>query len=169
MWRILSNVFATQDVRLTGQYEDMHPGVCPAFLREKVMTICQVWGDFPVKKLGLKISSNSCLALGPRASRNVGGISSGPGAHLARIWRMVSSSSSFRKAVQQLSPAVGDFSVDFSCRMLFPSPLLKRRQLTAVYSFMKAVALPWLVVKVPCVAGAPRIFFSRFAGELPSR
>ncbi len=58
-------------------------------------------------------SRSSCLALGPRVLRNVGGISSGPwgafGAHLE--------DSSFRKAIQQLSPAVDNFSVDFSCRM----------------------------------------------------
>ncbi len=42
-------------------------------------------------------------------------------------------------------PAVSDFSVNFSCRMRFHSSLLKRRWLTAAYSFMKALALPWLV------------------------
>ncbi len=73
---------------------------------------------------------------------------SGPGAPLSRIWKMASSSSSFRKVAQQLSSVVGDFSVDFSCRMRFLSSLLKRRLLTAEYSFMKALALPWLVVKV---------------------
>ncbi len=54
MWRILSNVFATQDVRLTGLYEDMHPGGFPAFLRGKVMAIFQIWGDFRVEKLRKK-------------------------------------------------------------------------------------------------------------------
>ncbi len=52
--------------------------------------------------------------------------------------------SSFRKAAQQVSPAVGDFS----CRMRFHSVLLNRMRLAAAYSFMKALALPWLVVKV---------------------
>ncbi len=85
LWRILFNVFATQDVRLTGLYEDMHRGAFPTFLRGKRLAIFQVWGDFPVEKLRLKSSSSSCLALGPRALRNVGGISSGPGAPLARI------------------------------------------------------------------------------------
>ncbi len=102
------------------------------------MAIFQIWGDFPVEKLRLKMSSSSCLALGPRHLRNVGGF------HLARI----SSSSSILKAAQQLSPAVGDFSVDFSCRMRFLSSLLKRRRLTAAFSFMKALALLRLVVKV---------------------
>ncbi len=83
------------------------------------MAIFQIWGDFPVEKLRLKMSCSSCLALGPKAFRNVGGMLSGPGAPLARIWRMTSSGSSFRKAAQQLSPAVGDFSVDFSYRMRF--------------------------------------------------
>ncbi len=128
--------------------EDIHPGSFPAFLRGKMMAIFQIWGDFPVEKLRLKMPSSSCLALGPRALRNVGGISSGPGAPLARIWRMASSSSSNLKAAQQLSPAVGDFNVDFSCRMRLLSSLLKRRRLTAAYSFMKALALPRLVVKV---------------------
>ncbi len=76
---------STQDVRLTGLYEDMHPGGFPAFLRGKMMAIFQIWGDFPVEKLRLKMPSRSCLALGPRAWRNVGWISSGPGAPLARI------------------------------------------------------------------------------------
>ncbi len=93
------------------------------------------------------MSRSSFLALGPRALRNVGGISPGPGAPLARIWRMASSMSSFRKVEQHLSPAVGDFSVDFSCRIRLLSPLLKRRRLTAAYSFMKALALSWLGVK----------------------
>ncbi len=61
---------------------------------------------------------------------------------------MASSSSSNLKAAQQLSPAVGDFGVDLSCRMRFLSSLLKRRRLTATYSFMKALALPRLVVQV---------------------
>ncbi len=61
---------------------------------------------------------------------------------------MALSSSSNLKAAQQLSPAVGDFNVDFSCRMRLLSSLLKRRPLTAAYSFMKALALPRLVVKV---------------------
>ncbi len=37
MWRILSNVFATQNARLTGLYEDMHPGDFPAFFRGKLL------------------------------------------------------------------------------------------------------------------------------------
>ncbi len=49
------------------------------------MAIFQIWGDFPVEKLRLKMSSSSYLALGPRDLRNVGGISSGPGVPLARI------------------------------------------------------------------------------------
>ncbi len=57
---------------------------------------------------------------------------------------MASSSSSILKAAQQLSPAVGDFS----CRMRFLSSLLKRRRLTAAYSFMKALVLARLVVTV---------------------
>ncbi len=126
MWRILYNVFATQDVRLTGLYDDIHPGGFPAFLSGKMNSIFQIWGDYPVEKLRLRMSSSSCLALGPRALRNVGGISSGPGTPLARIWRMASSSSSFLKAAQHISPAVGDFSVDFDCRMLFLSYLLKQ-------------------------------------------
>ncbi len=159
MWRILSNVFATQDVRLTGLYEDMHPGGFPAFLRGRMMTIFQIWGDCPVEKLRLKMSSCSCLSLGPRTLRSVEGKSSGPGPPLARIWRMVSSSSSFRKAAQQFSPAVGDFCVDFSYRMRFLSSLLKRRRLTAAYSFIKALALPWLLAKVRplCSRGSANI------------
>ncbi len=97
----------------------MHPGGFPAFLRGKMMVIFQIWVDFPVEKLGLKMSSSSCLALDPRAMRNVRGISSGPAAPLARIWRLASSSVSILKAAQQLSPAVGDFSVEFSCLMLW--------------------------------------------------
>ncbi len=54
----------------------MRPGGFPAFLRGRMMAIFQIWGDFPVEKLGLKMPSSSCLALGPRALRNVGGISS---------------------------------------------------------------------------------------------
>ncbi len=61
---------------------------------------------------------------------------------------MASSSPSILKAAQQLSPAVGDFSVYFGCRMRFLSFLLKRMRLTAAYSLMKALALTWLVVKV---------------------
>ncbi len=71
LWRILSNVFATQDVRLTGLYEDMHPGGFPAFSRGRMMAIFQIWGAFPVEKLRLKMPSSSCLALGPRALKNV--------------------------------------------------------------------------------------------------
>ncbi len=83
-----------------------------------MMAIYQIWGDFPVEKLGLKNSSSSCLVIAPRAFRNVGGgISPGVVAPLARIRRLASSSFSFRKAAQQLSPAAGDFSVDFSCLM----------------------------------------------------
>ncbi len=112
------------------------------------MAIFQIWGDFPVKKLRLKISSSSCLALDPRDLMNVGGITPGPGAPLAGIWGMASLSSSFCKAARQLSPAVNGFSVDFRCRMRFLLSLLKRKRLTAAYSIMKALALPWLVVKV---------------------
>ncbi len=61
---------------------------------------------------------------------------------------MASSSPSNLKAALQLSPVVGDFSVDFSRRMRVLSSLLKRRRLTATYSFMKALALPRLVVKI---------------------
>ncbi len=123
------------------------------------MAIFQIWGDFSVEKLRLKISSSSCLPLRPRVLRNAGGISSGAGAPLALIWRMASSSFSFRKAAQHLSPVVGDFSVDFSCRMRFFSSLLKRRRLIAAYSFMKALALLWLVVKVRplCSRGSANI------------
>ncbi len=105
------------------------------------------------------MSSSSCLALGPRALRNVGWISPGPGAPLVRIWRVASSIPFFRKVEQQLSPAVGDFSVDVSCRVRFLSSLLKRRRLTAAYSFMKALALPWLVVKARhlCSRGSANI------------
>ncbi len=105
----------------------MHPGGFPAFLRGKMMAISQIWGDSLVEKLRLKMS----LAIGPRA------LSSGPGAPLARIWRMASPSSSYRKAAQQLSHAGGNFNVDFSCCMRFLSNLLNRRRLTAAYSFMK--------------------------------
>ncbi len=80
-------LFFTQDVRLTGLYKDMHPGGFLAFLRGKMMAIFQIWGDFPVEKLRLKISCSSCLTLGPRTLRNVGGISSGPGAPLALLRR----------------------------------------------------------------------------------
>ncbi len=61
---------------------------------------------------------------------------------------MASSSSFILKAAEQLSPAVGVFSVDFSSWMRFLSSLLKRRRLTAAYSFIKALALPRLVVNV---------------------
>ncbi len=72
---------------------------------------------------------------------------------------MASSSSFILKAAEQLSPAVGVFSVDFSSRMRFLSSLLKRRQLTAAYSFMKALALPRLVVKVQplCSRGSENV------------
>ncbi len=56
---------AAQNVTLTGLYEDMHPGGFPAFLRGKMMANFQIWGDFPVKKLGLNKCSNSCHVLGP--------------------------------------------------------------------------------------------------------
>ncbi len=79
------NGFATQDVRLTGLYEDMHPGGFPAFLRGKMMAVFQIWGEFPVEKLRLKMSSSSCLALGPKVLRNVVRISSGPEAPFASI------------------------------------------------------------------------------------
>ncbi len=39
-------VFATQEVGLTGLYEDMHPSGLPASLKGKLMTIIQIWGDF---------------------------------------------------------------------------------------------------------------------------
>ncbi len=61
---------------------------------------------------------------------------------------MASSSYCNLKAAQQLSPAVGNFNVDFNCRMRFLSSLLKRRRWTAAYSLMKALTLPRLVVKV---------------------
>ncbi len=80
------------------------------------MATCQIWGDFPIQKLRSKISSSSYLALGSRALRDVAEILFGPGAPLVRIWRMASSSSSCLKAAQQLSPAVGDCSLDFSCK-----------------------------------------------------
>ncbi len=35
------------------------------------MVTSQLWNDFPFEKLRLKISKSSCLALGPRALRNV--------------------------------------------------------------------------------------------------
>ncbi len=133
---------------MTDLDEDMNPGGFPVFLRGKAMVIFQIWGDFPVEKLRLEMSSSSCLALGPRGLRNVGGITFGPVAFLARIWRMASSSSSFRKEAQQLPPAVGNFSVDLSRRMRFLSSLLNHGRLTAAYFFMKALTLPWLVVKV---------------------
>ncbi len=79
----------------------------------------------------MKTSSSSYLVLDPMALRNVGGFR----LVLGRIWRMASSNSYFRKAAQQLSPAVSNFS----CRMRFLSSLLKRRWLTAAYSFMKAL------------------------------
>ncbi len=50
-WSILSTFVATMDVRLTGQYEDMHPGVFSAFLRSKTMAAFQIWCDFQVEKL----------------------------------------------------------------------------------------------------------------------
>ncbi len=52
-----------------------------------------------------------------------------------------------------------DFSVDFSCRMRLLSSLLKRRRLTASYSFMKALALPRMVVKVRplCCRGSANV------------
>ncbi len=84
-----------------------------------MMAISQIWGDFPVEKLRLKMFSSSCLALDPSDLMNVGVISSGPGAPLAGILKMASSSSSCCKAAHQLSPAVGGFSVDFRCRMRF--------------------------------------------------
>ncbi len=60
----------------------MYPGGFPAFLRGKVRAIFQIWGDFPVEKLRLKMPSSSCLALGPRALRNVGGYRLA----LGRLW-----------------------------------------------------------------------------------
>ncbi len=51
----------------------------------------------------------------------------------ARIWWMTSTNSSFCKTEQQLSPAVGDFSVNFSYRMRFLSSSLKCRLLKAAY------------------------------------
>ncbi len=78
-------LFATLDVRLTGLDEDMHPGGFPAFLKGKVMAIFQIGGDLPVEKLRLKMLSSSCLALGPRALRNVGG--GGYRLALGRLWR----------------------------------------------------------------------------------
>ncbi len=113
----------------------MHPGGFPAFLGGRKIAVFQIWGNFPEEKLRLKMSSSSCLALGPWAP-------------LVRIWRIASLSSSFRKTTQQLSPAVDDISVDFSCRMRFVSFLLNRERLTAAYSFINALALPYSVVKV---------------------
>ncbi len=113
-----------------------------------VNVLFEVWtiGLDSVFEMRLKMFCSSCLALGPRALRDVlrgRGVSSGLVTPLVRIWRTASSSSSFHKAAQQLSPAVGDFSVDFSCRTL--SSLLKLRRLTAAYYFIQALALPWLV------------------------
>ncbi len=62
-------------------------------------------------------------------------------------------SSSFRKAVQQLFPAVGDFSY----RMWLLLSMLKRRRLTATYSFTWALALPLLVARPLCSRGAANI------------
>ncbi len=68
-------MFATQDVRLTGFYEDMHPGGFHAYLKGKMMSTFQIWGDYPVENLKLKMPGSSCIALGPRALRDVAGIS----------------------------------------------------------------------------------------------
>ncbi len=57
------NLFATQDVRLTGLYEDMHPSGFLEFLRGNTMAIFQIWGDFPVEKMRLKMPSSSFLLL----------------------------------------------------------------------------------------------------------
>ncbi len=76
-------MFAAQDVRLTGLYKDMHLGGFPPFLSSKVMAIFLIWGNFPVEKLKVKMSSSSCLAHGPRALRNVGGYRLA----LMRLWR----------------------------------------------------------------------------------
>ncbi len=83
MWRILSSVFATQDVRLTGLYEDMHPDGFPVFLRGRMISIFQIRGDLKVEKLKMKMSSNSYLRLGQRALWTCVEIWPGPGAHLA--------------------------------------------------------------------------------------
>ncbi len=48
--------FATLDVRLTGLFEDMHPGGFPGFLRGKMMALFYIWGDFPVEKLKMEMS-----------------------------------------------------------------------------------------------------------------
>ncbi len=62
----LQRFWSTQDVRLTGLYDDMYPGGFPAFLRGKMMAIFQIWGDLPVEKLRMKMSTGpvSLLALG---------------------------------------------------------------------------------------------------------
>ncbi len=109
------------------------------------MAIFQICGEFPMEKLRLKMPSSSCLALGPRALRKVGGDIIWPrdafGAHLqdGLVELLLSQSS---------TPTVSDFSMDFRCQMRFLSSLLKRGRLTAAYTFLKVLALPRLVVKV---------------------
>ncbi len=104
------------------------------------MAIFHIWGDFPVEKPRLKTSSSSCLAFGPKALRNVGGYLLALGCHRVRPFARQHSNFLLQ-------------SLDFSGRMRFLSSLLKRRWLTAAYTFMKALALLWLVVKIRTFCG----------------
>ncbi len=106
-----------------------------------MMAIFQIWVDFPVEKLRLKMSSSSCLALGPRALRNIGDI----------IWPWGAFGAHLEDGLIELLLSQGSAAA-FSCSRGFQRgfqlsdavPFL----LTAAFSFMKALALPRLVVKV---------------------
>ncbi len=71
----------------------MAPGCFPAFLSGKITALFQIWGEVPVAKLQLEISSSLLFARGPSALRKVGDISSGPAAPFDLICRIVRSSS----------------------------------------------------------------------------
>ncbi len=103
----------------------------PAFFSGKIMALFQIWGEVPVAKLQLKISSSSLFARGPSALRKVGGMSSGPGAPFDLSYRTARSSSYDWNGRQHASSTVGDLRTSFNRRMRLLSVLLKFSRLTA--------------------------------------
>ncbi len=86
----------------------------PAFFNGRMVASFQIPGTTPLEKLSLKMDYNSALAIGPSALRKVGGMSSGPAAHL--LWLhacMVVSSLEVVKVEQHDSAAVGSCSAFF--------------------------------------------------------
>ncbi len=46
--------------------DEKHPDGSPAFMVDKMMVIFQIWGDFPVEKLRLKMPTRAAFKFGRR-------------------------------------------------------------------------------------------------------